>query len=149
MSRRLPSEKYAPRVSEAQIEEACTQWLMLDGWLRVIKTDLKHLRGLGVQEPGMADRGYVRYGDGGFGHSRKPEAHDQRVNALFLASWVQVFWIEWKRKGGKAGAHQKAWHANERAIGALTLIAGEDFPASIEGFQAWYRASGLMRRSLR
>ena len=44
--------------------------------------------------------------------------------------------------------HQVAWHQRERARGALTLLAGVDFPATIEGFAEWYRASGLMRRAL-
>jgi hypothetical protein len=35
-----------------------------------------------------------------------------------------------------------------RARGALTLIAGEDFPASVDGFRCWYAASGLRRRPL-
>lgn len=131
-----------PRVSEAQIEETCTQFLELDAW-RCIKTDLKHLRGLGVQEPGMADRLYIRY------HSKElgltvPGALETRKRCF-----ADVMHIEWKCKGGKAALHQKAWHHRERARGALTLIAGEDFPASIEEFQAWYRESGLMRKRLR
>ena len=37
------------------------------------------------------------------------------------------------------------WHTKERARGALTLIAGEDFPASVAGFIGWYQQSGLQR----
>jgi len=36
----------------------------------------------------------------------------------------------------------------ERKRGALTLIAGQDFPATIEGFKAWYIGSGLNRRTI-
>jgi hypothetical protein len=61
-----------------------------------------------------------------------------------------VLWIEWKRvfsgRATKATAHQRAWHEAERALGALTLIAGEHFPATIEGFREWYSRSGLQRR---
>jgi hypothetical protein len=62
---------------------------------------------------------------------------------------AEVLWVEWKRtrrgKATKATAKQNDWHRDERSRGALTLIAGEDFPATIEGFQAWYRDSGLQR----
>lgn len=133
-----------PKLSEAHIQETCDAFMELDGW-RIIKTDLKHLRGLGVQEPGMPDRGYIRY---------EPYT---KIRAEVCASMtehqiraeVELLWVEYKRKGGKAALHQKDWHAAERARGALTWIAGDDFPASIEGFQAHYRSSGLMRRNLR
>jgi len=60
-----------------------------------------------------------------------------------------VLWVELKRisrgRATKAELHQLAWHEAERARGALTLIAGVDFPATIEGFRAWYAQSGLAR----
>ena len=59
-----------------------------------------------------------------------------------------MMWIEHKSPTGRAAPHQKAWHAAERARGALVLVAGEDFPASIDGFMEFYRRSGLMRRKL-
>lgn len=103
-------------------------------------------RGKGFGELGMADRLYIRY--------RTPcETRDfltdlpKNINQLCTA---QLIWIEWKRtRSGvatKATDHQWEWHTAERARGALTLIAGEDFPATIEGFAAWYKASGLQRR---
>lgn len=130
-----------PVVSEAAIQEACCDILALDDWRR-INTDLKHLRGMGVQEPGMADDLFVRYW-AGLG-VRGPGVADHSD----LLAEAQVMWIEWKRKGGKAGDHQTAWHILERKRGALVLVAGEDFAASIEGFKAWYRGSGLMRKRI-
>src|SRR5579884_2070502 len=103
---------------EREIENACTDLLELDGW-RCIKTDLPHLRGLGVQEKGMADRLYIRY--------RFLETAARRGDE------VQAMWIEWKAPKGKPTPHQIDWHKRERALGALTLIAGIDFEASIEG----------------
>jgi hypothetical protein len=61
-------------------------------------------------------------------------------------------WIEWKRvrngKATKTSLKQDAWHARERARGFLTLRAGIDFPATISGFQEFYRQSGLMQRKI-
>ena len=131
----------APRILERDIERTCTDFLELDGW-RSLKTDPVSRRewGKGFGEKGMADHLYIRYGR--FNNAtanpyRKPGA--MAINA-------QVLWIEFKRRGGKAAAHQKAWHARERARGALTLILGEDCPASIEGFREFYMKSGLARR---
>ena len=134
-------------LSEAHIQQTCTEWLELDGW-RSLRTDPVSRRewGKGFGEVGMADHLYIRYlvGPRGDPHCKRSQA--------------EVLWIEFKRaysskvrgpRVTKAAEHQKAWHAVERARGALTLIAGEDFPASIEGFQDWYRKSGLMRRNLR
>lgn len=116
------------KVSEADIQRTCTDWLLLDGW-RVIHTDLRHLRGMGVQERGMADDLFIRYGD-----------------VLLLD---ETLWIEWKVKGGRAAVHQLAWHKAERARGAFTIIGGIDFHATIYHFMQWYRMSGLMRKNLR
>ena len=126
-------------VSERDIQEACSDLLALDGWRRV-RTDLPRLRGMGVQEKGMADDLYIRY-------CYKPGSELGRL--LEKPRWrasTEVLWVEWKRRTGKVAAHQHAWHAAERARGALTLIAGIDFIASIEGFREWYMASGLNRR---
>ena len=126
----MPKKLTDPKISEAHIQGACCDILALDGWRRV-RTDMKQLRGMGVQEPGMADDLFIRY---------RPLDDD-----LFNA---QVMWIEWKKKGGKAADHQTAWHTLERKRGAWTLIAGKDFPASIDGFKSWYVQSGLMRNRI-
>ena len=119
-------------LSEAQIQRACCDLLVADGWRR-IRTDpvSDRLRGKGFGERGMADDLYIRYSH--MGHL------------------AEVVWIEWKREDARGRAtkvrdHQRLWHMIERDRGALTLIAGEDFPASIDGFTGWYRKSGLNRR---
>ncbi len=119
---------------EADIERTCTEFLQWDGW-RALKTDPVSRRewGKGFGEVGMADHLYIRYGRGIGG---VPTHGGNDV----------VLWIEWKRKHGKAAQHQLTWHRLERLRGALTLIAGMDFEASVEGFKAWYRSSGLQRR---
>lgn len=124
------------KIPEANIEAAITSILEYDGW-RSFKMEQnfseKKQRAFG--EAGMPDRLYIRH----------------------LAAWMQapritdralceVLWIEHKAATGKASAAQKLWHAAERKRGALTLIAGEDFEASVDGFLEFYRKSGLMRR---
>ena len=47
MIKRSPSEK--------EIQQQIDEYLALDNW-RVFRMDLPHLRGLGVQEPGIPDR---------------------------------------------------------------------------------------------
>lgn len=135
------------RLLERDIERTCTEFLSLDGW-RCLKTDpvSDRSRGKGFGEKGMADCLYIRYLSAceGKGCSDGAECPVRS----------EVMWCEWKRERGgkitsraeKAKIHQKAWHAAERARGALTLIAGEDFPATIEGFQQWYMKSGLARK---
>jgi hypothetical protein len=126
------SSKTKP-LSEAHIQATCTAWLALDGW-RCIRTDLPRLRGLGVQERGMPDNLYIRY----WTVAARGKWH----------TMADVLWIEWKKKGRKAAEHQRAWHATEREHGAMVLIAGENFPASIEGFCIWYAQSGLQRKPI-
>jgi hypothetical protein len=93
-------------------------------------------RGKGFGELGMADHLYIRY---------TPMAAVREWRFVATAP-AQVMWIEFKRPGEKPKKHQTLWHIKERARGALTLIAGEDFPASVEGFRQWYAGSGLARR---
>lgn len=139
--------------SERQIEQQIDDYLKLDGW-RVYKTDLPHLRGLGVQERGMPDRQYVRY----------PAPTSKHLWALSSRkrspAESETIWCEHKRRDRyskkescwlptKASLEQRKWHAAERALGALTLIAGEDFEASLDGFVAWYEASGLQRKKVK
>ncbi len=134
---------------EADIQQECVKLMEEDGW-RSLRTSpvSDRSRGVGFGEIGMADYLFIRYQNSGYGlPSRKWEDHDARVNALHIASWVQVLWIEFKSRSGKVGAHQAEWHRNERARGAFTWIASVDFPASVEGFREHYATSGLMRRS--
>lgn len=138
-----PNSSRTKPLSEAHIQASCTDFLELDGW-RLFRTDLPHLRGLGVQEPGMADSLYTRY----LYDPKNKSAAKCQCGMLEGCACSETMYIEWKRKGGKAGQHQKDWHAKERSRWAMTLIAGEDFPASIEGFCTWYQASGLRRKSI-
>jgi hypothetical protein len=105
---------------------------------------------MGVSEPGMADRQYTRY---------LVSVYTEWARVPELLVKVDMMWIEWKRLDRfskkencwlptKASQKQHDWHARERARGALTLIAGEDFPASIEGFCTWYAQSGLQRKRI-
>ena len=128
--------------SEADIERTCTQLLELDGW-RALRTDpvSRCEWGKGFGEPGMPDHLYLRYLSG------SPVTHaGPRGEAA--APGDQVLWVEFKQRGGKVLPRQKAWHEAERARGAVVWVAGEDFPASIEGFAQAYASSGLMRRKL-
>ena len=135
------------KITEAQIQQTCTEMLELDGW-RALQTDpvSDRGRGKGFGEPGMADHLYIRY----------RMAAEPRDFQSDLPNWprvdAEVLWIEFKRiRAGrkastKATVNQQTWHQAERARGALTLIAGVDFPATIEGFTQWYKASGLCRK---
>lgn len=129
-------------LKEHQVEATCTAFLKLDGW-RALKTDPVRNRewGKGFGELGMADHLYVRYG----WYKNEPTGWSDKIQV------VELMFIEWKRidrKGiaTKAKQHQRDWHAAERALGALTLIAGEDFVPTIEGFVEYYFKSGLNRR---
>lgn len=135
-----------PDVLEAVIQEDVTKFLECDGW-RALRTDpvSDRRRGKGFGEIGMADMMFIRYWGSHVG--RAPQGHDTRCNALALAAGNHIMWIEFKRgRGGVLAKSQRDWHNKERARGALTLIAGEDFTPSLKGFRAWYRASGLERR---
>lgn len=140
MRRGVVRARTAPRITEAQIQKAIVDFLALDGW-RCIVTDPPWMRGLGVTERGIPDNLFIRYCCG-------PNALLTDVDDIRRAD-AQVLWLEAKRKGGKAGEHQKAWHARERARGALVWCAGEDFEATIEAFRAHYIKSGLARKVTR
>lgn len=131
-------------VSEALIEAECTKLLEQDGW-RALRTDpvSDRGRGTGFGELGMADHLYFRYrlqDNLGFDY-----AAVGRLAGPIFDSICQVLWIEFKSAGGKPKKHQIEWHQKERARGALTWIAGVDFPASVAGFVEHYRISGLNR----
>ncbi len=128
-------------LSEAHIQATCTEFLSWDDW-RCIVTDPAHLRGLGVSEPGMPDRQFIRYLYG-------PGGGDACMCGMREGcACSQTLWVEFKKRGGKAAQHQKDWHAKERSRGGLVWVLGEDFPASIEGFCQHYAASGLQRKSI-
>src|SRR6188508_192911 len=93
------------KLSEADIQRTCTDFLKLDGW-RPLRTDpcSDKARGKGFGEKGMADHLYIRYGD------LQPDR-----------PLCEVMWIEWKSERGRVSPHQIAWREAERARGALTL----------------------------
>jgi hypothetical protein len=148
---------------ELELENTATDWLALDGW-RSLKTDpvsdrstagailrallavlpqhaelirktvAKMTRGKGFGEIGMNDRLYIRY-----------KKNETNLPGLYLP-WAEVLWIEWKIPSGKPTEDQLRWTAAEKARGALSVIAGIDFPATFDGFRKWYVESGLARR---
>jgi hypothetical protein len=122
----IEPEEPDAEVPEAMIEAECCRLLAEDGW-RILKTDpvSDRRRGKGFGELGMADTLCLRYGRKG--------------------SVCEAIWIEWKAPSGRVKKHQAEWHTKERARGAMTVIGGVDFRASVKGFMSWYRASGLAR----
>jgi len=120
--------------SEAMIQAECTKLMQEDGW-RPLRTDpvSDRSKGKGFGEVGMADYLYIRYW--AWSSASKWQA--------------DLLWIEYKAPKGEPQKHQTEWHTKERSRGALTLIAGVDFPASVAGFTEWYKASGLNRGGVR
>lgn len=137
-AKRKPRQKV-----EASIQDTCCKFLELDGWRR-IKTDLGHLRGMGVQEKGIADDCFIRYGALPRILKLLMVLVPRPVQEIFERLFCEVLWCEWKApKTGKTSDTQHAWHALERARGALTWKAGKDFDPTPEGFAVHYNASGL------
>ncbi len=126
---------------EHMIEAECTILLEQDGW-RALRTDpvSDRGRGKGFGEPGMADHLYIRYGQ-----FRRTFPSTVNENKPYAIACAEVLWVEFKSAKGKPSKHQIEWHTKERARGALTWIAGVDFPASVAGFVEHYRKSGLNR----
>ncbi len=120
---------------EHMIEAECTRLLEQDSW-RALRTDpvSDRGRGKGFGEPGMADHLYIRY---------EPVNPGEEMDSF--SAITETLWIEFKSAKGKPAKHQTEWHTKERARGALTWIAGVDFPASVAGFVERYRKSGLNR----
>jgi hypothetical protein len=148
MGQPIPEQPTAPDTrSEAQIEADCTKLLEEDGW-RALRTDpvSDRGRGKGFGEIGMADHLYIRYGPRPYQIWKGQQKVNDDPWMDVTRCQAEIMWIEFKRPGEKAQKHQRAWHTAERARGALTLIAGEDFPATVEGFREFYAKSGLMRR---
>lgn len=129
---KTPKRGASPRISEAHIEQACTQILQIDGW-RAFKMEqnFSEKKQKSVGESGMPDRLYIRYWD------YPPKR-----------GGGEILWIEWKRLDGKKATvtsqAQKDWILIERSRGALLWVAGEDFPSTIEGFREFYKTSGCM-----
>lgn len=143
MTTRVKQSSKTKPLSEAHIQATCTDWLALDGW-RCVRTDMPHLRGLGVSEPGMADHQFIRYL---YMPGVNQEGYCQR-GMLEGCACAEVLWVEFKKRGGKSEQHQKDWHARERARGGLVWVLAEDFEASIESFCEHYAASGLQRKRI-
>lgn len=163
----------AIKLTESDIQKTCCEFLALDGWVvrRMepvsdtstvqqirkamasvampphVRSELneiiqKCLRGRGANELGMADVLAIRYR-----YPCRGEGCSGKNCGTVDCVTAEVLWIEYKRPGGKVTATQKAWHATERARGALVWVFGEDIqPASIEAFRAHYCASGLARK---
>lgn len=127
------------KLCEADLQRTCEEFLQLDGW-RIIRLEQNYSerKRKVVGEAGAPDMLGLRYG--------RMEMVPGLWTPAFQASDCQIMWCEWKSARGKPSAKQLEWHQAERARGALTLIAGIDFPASIDGFMDWYRSSGLLRR---
>lgn len=134
----VPAEYPQDLMPEWMFEAEATRLLEEDGW-RALRTDpvSDRGRGKGFGELGMADHWYCRYDC--------PAPFDPATDRPLWNAHAQIMWIEFKSTKGKPKSHQLDWHTKERARGALTLIAGQDFPASIEGFKQWYASSGLQR----
>lgn len=140
----IVARKPKPNVaSERDVQNTCIEFLKLDGW-RIIVTDPQWMRGMGVTEPGIADTLAIRYGSLPRLFTWLLIVLPPKVSAVLLRVFCEALWIEWKRpKGSKTQQNQHDWHAAERARGALTIKAGEDFEPTIEGFADWYNKSGL------
>ena len=167
-----PAMRKPKLLSEFHIAKTCSDWLALDNWRRLNTNpvsdtatiqairgaiakrcgsggippwlqDCLRGRGKGFGELGMADDLYIRY----------TFLRDVGGSTTEARSLAQMLWIEWKRPGQTAKPHQKAWHAAERARGALVWVAEDTWVTPKDGdpiaaFQAHYRESGLMRKKL-
>jgi hypothetical protein len=129
----------APNLLESHVQQTVTEFLQLDGW-RAIRTDpvSDRKRGKGFGEIGMPDHLYIRYGVAAV----MPESgHISDTTFRMVGAACQVIWIEFKAPGKAAKPHQLTWHEAESDRGALVMVVDD-----IDGFIAWYKASGLQRR---
>lgn len=155
-------------LKESHIEQTCSEWLALDRWYW-LKTDpvsdtstVRSIRGAIVREVHDAQSfetvskilGKHTRGKG-FGELGMTDGQYRRAPEASIASGIpeesavcELMWIEWKAPKGKHAQHQRDWQEREKRRGFLVVRAGVDFPKTIEGFQAWYRRSGLMRRKI-
>lgn len=114
---------------EKDIQRTVCDFLRAEGW-RVFEFEqqFSEKKRKTVGERGMPDVLAIRYGP------RMPKEVPIECRILH-----EVIWIELKTPRGRASEAQKYWIALERDRGALVWLAGEDFPATIEGFIAHYR----------
>lgn len=137
------ASKAAPSVPlrEKDIQRTICDLLKADGW-RVFQFEQQwsEKKRKTVGEKGMPDVLAIRYN----ALSGMTETDEEEWDGDI------TLWLELKRtirgRATKASTAQLLWHQAERARGALTWIAGVDFPATIEGFQEHYARSGLQRR---
>lgn len=124
-------------VPESSLESGVATLMQLDGW-RYFHTEYALTQGgRPVLEPNMPDALFVRY---------LSKVHGTCMCAMqFGCCCAHTIWVEFKRVGKKPTGEQKLWHAAERKRGAIVLVAGDTFPATIEGFKLWYASSGLAR----
>lgn len=140
-----------PRISEAHVQEAVVQMLVLDNW-RPIRTDpvSDRGRGKGFGEPGMPDMLFLRYDpintDPAMGYWGSTFGSGLDRHGHPDASWAEdcnILWVEFKAAGEKPKPHQTTWHDRERARGALVMTFD-----SVDSAREWYRGSGLMRNKI-
>lgn len=131
----------ALKISEAHIEEACTQMLQLDGWWTLkLEQNYSEKKRKVVGEAGMADRIYARF--------ENVTQANYKAKQFFAQAKAEVMFIEWKSLTGKPGDEQVRWRLKMQKLGALALLAGYDFDRTIEDFRRWYKTSGLMRLAI-
>lgn len=131
-------------ILESSVQLECVKLMEQDGW-RALRTNpvSDRGRGKGFGEIGMADYLFIRHWAG-----YRPGAVEDIEGHADLLVEAQVLWVEFKRpRGGVVAKSQIDWHNKERARGALTVIASQDFAPTVEGFREWYAASGLMWRA--
>lgn len=123
---------------EAEIQAECIKLLEEDSWW-VLRTDpvSDRKRATGFGCPGFADVTAFRV---------MQCTQLVPLQRMPKGCACEVLFIEFKARKGKPSSAQLKWHADMRAIGFATFIAGIDFAASVAGFKEFYEASGLMRR---
>lgn len=130
---------------EKQIQKTVCDLLRAEGW-RVFEFEqqFSEKKRSTVGEKGMPDVLGIRYSAAQLRDFMTDLPWKSRGSAEVL--WIEMKRIDKRGRTTKARADQKLWHEAERARGALVWVAGEDFPATIDGFIAHYKASGLARR---
>lgn len=135
----LPAKLFAAK--ERDIQGACEDLLQWDSWrIFRLEQNWSERKVKSVGEAGAPDCLAIRY--------RPTFKAGSKTLISLWESVAEVLFVEWKRPGGKSSQRQVDWHALERKRGALVWLAGETFPASVDGFLAHYRASGLNRRPI-